>query len=39
MFTTQAGEVAAKKSWLLAADAHDSTLQEPGSLTSAVSTT
>jgi hypothetical protein len=32
------GVVAAKKSWLLAADIQDSTLQLPGSLTSAVST-
>jgi len=31
--------VAARKSWLLPADAHDSTLHAPGSLTSAVSTT
>jgi hypothetical protein len=36
--STQVGVTAAKKSWLLAADIHDSTLQAPGSLTSAVST-
>jgi hypothetical protein len=36
--STQVGVVAAKKSWLPAADIHDSTLQAPGSLTSAVST-
>jgi len=38
MLTTQVGVVAAKKSWLLADDTHDSTLQAPGSLMSAVST-
>ncbi|MGB9318512.1 MAG: hypothetical protein WCB62_26355 [Pseudolabrys sp.] len=37
--TTQVGVVAAKKSWLLAVETQDSTLQAPGSLTSAVSTT
>ena len=36
--STQVGTVGAKKSWLLAADIHDSTLQAPTSLTSAVST-
>jgi hypothetical protein len=38
IFSTQVGVVAAKKSWLLADDTQDSTLQAPGSLTSAVST-
>ena len=38
MLTTQDGVVAAKKSPLLALDAQDSTLHEPGSETSAVST-
>ena len=37
--TTHVGVVAAKKSRLLAVEIQDSTLQAPGSLTSAVSTT
>jgi hypothetical protein len=38
MLTTQAGEIDAMTSWLEADETQDSTLHEPGSDTSAVST-